>query len=69
MPADPNLAPDAEFIGAGDDVVILSSGECGVLVDVEGDEACVRYSDGSGALTYPPMSDVAHPDSPAALGA
>jgi hypothetical protein len=58
--------PDADFVGAGDDVVILNTRERGVLVDVEGDEACVRLADGSNALTYTSMIQIAHPDSPAA---
>lgn len=59
-----NTGPDAEFIGAGDDVIILDSRELGVLLDVEGNEACVRLTDGS--LTYRPFRLIAHRDSPAA---
>jgi hypothetical protein len=58
------LGPGAEFIGASDGIVLLATREHGILVDVQGEEACVRLLDGS--LTYTGMANLAHPDSPAA---
>lgn len=60
------VAPNAEFVGAGDEVVVLSdSTSRGILQDVEGEEACVRRAEDD-TLVYVAYTDVAHPDSPAA---
>lgn len=60
------VSPDADFIGAGDDVVVLSQdGRSivaeGVFVDAVGDDAMVRVGDDWQELS---LTRIAHPDSP-----
>lgn len=70
MRLDPDaLGPNAEFIGAGDTVVITTTGRQGVLVDVdEHGQALVRpEASAPGAeFLYAPVGDLVHPDSPIA---
>jgi hypothetical protein len=65
--ADSKIAPDADEIGAGDDVVVLDGdggiADSGVLCDVDGEQAEVRVGD---SVRTVPFATVAHPDSPAA---
>jgi hypothetical protein len=62
------VAPDADEIGAGDDVVILDEegviADAGVLCDIDGEDAEVRI--GHALFKVVPFGEVAHPDSPAA---
>ncbi len=65
-----HIGPNSEFIGAGDDVAVLSSDRSkieylGVLVDAMGNEAIVRPDDAS-EWRRAHMDDIAHPDSPQA---
>jgi ribosomal protein L24 len=66
-----NLGPDAEFIGAGDDVVVIQGGRItvrGVLVDVdENGDAIVKTVTGRWVPAH--YDDLAHPDSPLAARA
>jgi len=67
-----HTAPDADFISAGDHVVVLTAAgrsphsPC-VLMDVDGQTALVRLPDGS--VTSVHFDNLAHPDSPAAIAA
>lgn len=67
IPEEKRLGPDADFIGAGDDVVILGRGIEGILVDADGDAALVRDRRRPDAdwITVS-FSELAHPDSEAA---
>jgi len=62
------IAPDADGIGAGDDVVIFDEegviADAGILCEVDGDDAEVRI--GHALIKVVPFGTVAHPDSPAA---
>lgn len=62
------IAPDAEldYLAAGDEVCVLDDDlTLGILVDVEGTEACVRlFADDT--YTYCHIDRIAHPDSPQA---
>jgi hypothetical protein len=63
-----SLGPDAEFIGAGDDVVWDHPTEGilrGVLVDVE-DDGRATVNIGGGDWVHASFSELAHPDSPRA---
>jgi hypothetical protein len=61
------VAPDADEIGAGDEVVVLDGdggiADSGVLCDVDGEQAEVRIG---GSVQKVAFAMVAHPDSPAA---
>lgn len=64
------IGPNAEFIGAGDSVVVIQHGSIvarGVLVDGNADRCIVSV--GREWREYTDAWSVAHPDSPAAEAA
>lgn len=64
-PRDARLGEGADWIGAGDEVVVLGRGLRGTLADAA-DEAAALVVDASGEWHEAPFALVAHPDSPAA---
>lgn len=66
------LGPDTEFIGAGDEIVVLDGTHTrvnytGILVDADGEKALVRRDTDNKWVTEK-MGDLAHPDSPLVEG-
>lgn len=73
-----HVAPDAEFIGAGDEVVVLKDDRSGfvcggILVDVDRNQCKVNIDDSNpawaeaaGTWVTASLFDIAHPDSPQA---
>lgn len=64
-PKDPRIAPDADFIGAGDDIVVFRGvyrGLTGILANVDNGVAAISTGIRTGSWTHVDFADIAHPD-------